>query len=256
FFNPGAFRILTAYGEALRDLRVPRALIDERLKNEDGLVKLLKPDWIGQAQIVLTTYETLRDLEFSFAAQRWSIMVCDEAQRIKNPAAMVTRAAKKQNVRFKVACTGTPVENTLADLWCLFDFVQPGLLGALNDFGQRYRRPIEARNEEERARVDELRSRIAPQVLRRTKAEVAKDLPNKVVVDECRRLPMSAVQRNLYAKAIEDFKRRNETEVRSPFKNHLGLLQYLRLICTDPRRHGLTVFKPEPLPEYRRNAPK
>jgi SNF2 family DNA or RNA helicase len=72
-------------------------------------------------------------------------MVCDEAQRIKNPAAMVTRAAKKQNVGFKVACTGTPVENTLADLWCLFDFIQPGLLGALNDFGQRYRKPIEAK---------------------------------------------------------------------------------------------------------------
>jgi SNF2 family DNA or RNA helicase len=106
---------------------------------------------------VLTTYETLRDLEFSFAAEKWSIMICDEAQRIKNPNAMVTRAAKKQNVIFRVACTGTPVENTLADLWCLFDYVQPGLLGALNDFGRRYRRPIEAETEEEQARVKELR---------------------------------------------------------------------------------------------------
>src|SRR5207247_1364727 len=171
------------------------------------VAKFLKPEWVGKAKVVLTTYETLRDLEFSFALQRWSIMVCDEAQRIKNPSAMVTRAAKKQNVRFKIACTGTPVENTLADLWCLFDFVQPGLLGALNDFGQRYRRPIEARNEEERARVDELRSRIAPQILRRTKAEVAPDLPKKVVDPSCRRLPLSTAQRNLYARAIEDFKR-------------------------------------------------
>jgi len=172
-------------------LRVPREAIDERLRTEDGLVRFLKPGWVGNAKIVLTTYETLRDLEFSFAAESWSVMVCDEAQRIKNPAAMVTRAAKKQNVWFKIACTGTPVENTLADLWCLFDFVQPGLLGALNDFGQRYRKPIEARNDEERTRVEELRTRISPQILRRTKAEVAKDLPQKIIVEECRRLLLS-----------------------------------------------------------------
>jgi hypothetical protein len=256
FFRPGALPILTAYGDSLLPLRVPRALIEERLRTEDGLAKFLKPGWVGVAKVVLTTYETLRDLEFSFALQPWSIMVCDEAQRIKNPAAMVTRAAKKQNVRFKIACTGTPVENTLADLWCLFDFVQPGLLGALNDFGQRYRKPIEARNDEDRARVEELRVRIAPQILRRTKAEVAPDLPTKVVDQACQRLRLSAAQRNLYAKAIEDFKRRNEAAFRSPFKNHLGLLQYLRLICTDPRRHGLSVFVPEPLLEYREKAPK
>ena len=256
FLIPDALPMLMAYGDALTPLRVPRALIDERLRTEDGLAKFLKPGWLGKAKVVLTTYETLRDLEFSFALQRWSIMICDEAQRIKNPAAMVTRAAKKQNVRFKIACTGTPVENTLADLWCLFDFVQPGLLGALDDFGKRYRKPIEAKNEEERARVEELRVRIAPQILRRTKTDVAPDLPKKVVDPGCRQLPLSTVQRNLYAKAIEDFRRRNEAGFRSPFKNHLGLLQYLRLICTDPRRHGLNVFVPEPLPQYREKAPK
>jgi len=256
FICPGLLPILTAYGDSLAPLRVPQEAIDARLRTEDGLIRFLKPGWIGKAKIVLTTYETLRDLEFSFAAERWSVMVCDEAQRIKNPAAMVTRAAKKQNVGFKVACTGTPVENTLADLWCLFDFIQPGLLGALNDFGQRYRKPIEARNEEERARVEELRRRISPQILRRTKAEVAKDLPQKVVVDECRQLPLSSVQRNLYAKAIEDFKNRNDPAALVPFKNHLGLLQYLRLVCTDPQRYGLTAFKPEPLCEYRTKAPK
>jgi superfamily II DNA or RNA helicase len=256
FLLPGSLPILTAYGNALAPLRVPREAVDARLQSEDGLVRFLKPKWVGTAKVVLTTYETLRDLEFSFAAERWSLMVCDEAQRIKSPAAMVTRAAKKQNVGFRIACTGTPVENTLADLWCLFDFVQPGLLGALNDFGQRYRKPIEAKNDEERARVEELRIRISPQILRRTKSEVAKTLPQKVIVDACRKLPLSITQRNLYAKAIEDFKRRSDPDVRSPFKNHLGLLQYLRLVCTDPRRHGLTVFKPEPLDQYREKAPK
>src|SRR4030095_14249768 len=155
FFQDGALPLLTAYGEKLSTLRVPRAQVDQRLQADDGLVKFLRPNWVGNAKVVLTTYETLRDLEFSFAAQKWSLMVCDEAQRIKNPAAMVTRAAKKQNVGFKIACTGTPVENTLADLWCLFDFVQPGLLGALDDFGKRYRKPIEAKIAEEKAVTDE-----------------------------------------------------------------------------------------------------
>lgn len=256
FIRDGVLPILTAYGDALSPMRVPREAIDARLRSEDGLVKFLKSGWVGNAKVVLTTYETLRDLEFSFAAERWSVMVCDEAQRIKNPAAMVTRAAKKQNVLFKVACTGTPVENTLADLWCLFDFVQPGLLGALNDFGQRYRKPIEARNEEEAGRVEELRSLISPQILRRTKAEVAKDLPPKIEVQDCKKLQISIVQRNLYAKAIEDFKKRNDPSAAVPFKNHLGLLQYLRLVCTDPRRHGLSAFKPDPIAEYRAKTPK
>ncbi len=256
FFLPGALPILTAYGDALKALRVPRERIDARLRNEEGLVHFLKPDWVGGAKIVLTTYETLRDLEFSFAAQPWAMMVCDEAQRIKNPAAMVTRAAKKQNVGFKIACTGTPVENTLADLWCLFDFVQPGLLGALDDFGRRYRKPIEAKSTEEKSRVEELRARISSQILRRTKAEVAKDLPRKIEVPDCRKLPLSSIQRNLYAKAIEDFKNRDTAGHASAFKNHLGLLHYLRLVCTDPVRHGLSVFKPEPVDQYRAKAPK
>ena len=94
---------MTAYGESLASLRVPKYEVDERLRKEDGLVNFLKPGWVGDAKLVLTTYETLRDLEFTFAAQPWSVMVCDEAQKIKNPAAMVTRAAKKQKVGFKIA---------------------------------------------------------------------------------------------------------------------------------------------------------
>lgn len=256
FFQSEALPLLTAYGESLAPLRVPKEAIDQRLRSEDGLVRFLKPNWIGGAKLVLTTYETLRDLEFSFSSQRWSVMICDEAQRIKNPAAMVTRAAKKQNVAFKIACTGTPVENTLADLWCLFDFVQPGLLGALDDFGRRYRKPIEARSDEEKARVEELRSRISPQILRRTKAEVAKNLPEKIIVEACRQLQMSQAQRHLYGNAIESFRKRGTEEAKSPFKNHLGLLHYLRLICTDPRHHGQPALLPDPLIEYRAKSPK
>jgi hypothetical protein len=256
FLSPETLPILTAYGDALADLRVPREAIDHRLRTDDGLVRFLKPGWTGHAKLVLTTYETLRDLEFSFSSQRWSVMVCDEAQRIKNPGAMVTRAAKKQNASFRIACTGTPVENTLADLWCLFDFVQPGLLGALDEFGRRYRKPIEANTDEEKARVEELRARISPQILRRTKADVAKDLPQKIVAPECRNLRLSPTQYRLYSQAVESFRRRGTNETLSPFKNHLGLLHYLRLICTDPSPRGAPEPAPQPLADYRTQSPK
>ena len=253
FLRDGTLSVLTAYGEAISSLRVPRENVDAQLRAE-GMVQFLRPRWRGKANVVLTTYETLRDLEFSFGAEKWSVMVCDEVQRIKNPNAMVTRAAKKQNVTFRVACTGTPVENTLTDLWCLFDYVQPGLLGALNDFGRRYRRPIEAETDEEKARVEELRARIAPQILRRTKSEVAKDLPPRH--DPPVRFPLSQDQRRLYANAIDLYKKRERSGAEAPFKNHLGLLHYLRLVCTDPRSVGQEVFKPEPLEQYRKRSPK
>ncbi len=257
-FFPNVFEILTAYGDALASMRIKREDIDARLKTEDGLVKFLRPGWIKNSKVVLTTYETLRDLEFSFAQQKWSLMICDEAQKIKNPAAMVTRSTWRQNVGFRIACTGTPVENTLTDLWSLFEFCQPGMLGPLNDFGRNYRKPIEidSRDTEGVERLAQLRLLIEPQLLRRTKSEVAKDLPNKIIVDSCRRLQISSVQRSLYAKAIEDFNKRNDPNFVSPFKNHLGLLQYIRLLCTDPRRYGLSVFKPEPIKQYREASPK
>jgi len=138
FFEPGTLPLLTLYGSALKSLRVSKNDLDPDLKAQ-GVTHLLTKGWRGDVRLVLTTYETMRDLEFAMASQPWSIMVCDEAQKIKTPAALVTRSAKKQKVRFRVACTGTPVENTLADLWCLFDFVQPGMLGALSHFSRTYR---------------------------------------------------------------------------------------------------------------------
>jgi len=140
FFAEGSARLLTLYGKEPASAKLSRDALDAALLEKD-LTRFLRPGWLGDAQIVLTTYETLRDQEFSFSAIRWAMVVCDEAQKIKSPNALVTRAAKKQNARFRIACTGTPVENTLTDLWCLFDFVQPRLLGALNQFSRRYTRP-------------------------------------------------------------------------------------------------------------------
>ncbi|SAK95619.1 helicase SNF2 [Caballeronia glebae] len=255
FFKESTFRPLVAYGDNLASLRVPRSAIDEELRKEN-LVKFLQPGWVGDANIVLTTYETLRDLEFSFAAVQWSIMACDEAQKIKNPNSMVTRSAKKQNVMFAVACTGTPVENTLVDLWCLFDLVQAGLLGALNEFGRCYRKPIEAETEEEKVRVEELRGLIEPQILRRMKSDVAQ-LPPKRIMPVL--IPMSNLQRTYYTSAINLFKglkKGDKEAASSPFKNHLGVLQYLRSICTAPHAPGLGRFAPQPLAQARSEAPK
>ncbi len=250
FFNPNTFPLLTLYSVDLARLRTPKDTMD------DGLVgiNLLRRNWLGNAKVVLTTYETLRDLEFTMAAQKWSSVICDEAQKIKNPNAMMTRAAKKQNVRFKIACTGTPVENSLADLWCLFDFVQPGLLGALNEFGSTYRKPIEAETEEQKQRVEELRSIIEPQLLRRLKADVAKDLPSKTIVETCRNLPLSERQRTYYAHAIAQHRQQSAEGV--GLKNHLGLLQYLRRVCADPQPMGQLSNLAMPLLEIEEHSPK
>jgi SNF2 family DNA or RNA helicase len=255
FFVPGAFSVLTLYGPALREKRLARTAIQQELLHA-GIARLLIRGWLGNAKVVLTTYETLRDLEFSLARQKWSVMICDEAQKIKTPNAMVSRAARKQNARFKIACTGTPVENSLTDLWCLFDFVQPGMLGSLRDFAEKYRRPIEVESEEERARLEELRRRIAPQTLRRTKAEVARDLPQKMIDRGCRCLPISERQRAYYGIALEQCRRVEGAGSTARLNNHLGLLLYLRAVCSDPRPPGPSCLKPQSIEELVQYSPK
>ena len=233
FFAPGTFRVLTLYDRELKARRVSREEIDQQLRGE-GLTRFLRPNWRGNAQLVLTTYETLRDYEFSLAREAWSVMVCDEAQKIKSPAALVTQAAKSMNARFKIAATGTPVENSLTDLWCLFDFIQPGLLGALNEFGRKYKRPIEAKTEKEKAALEALQALFAPQLLRRTKSEVVK-LPPKTEASDCRALPISSTQRRLYAEALAAHRAKiaacDPTKVGQAM---LGMLHHLRVLCAHP----------------------
>jgi len=241
FFRPGTLPLLLLYGDATRALRVSKDELDSELKSQ-GVTRLLKRNWIGDAKLVLTTYETMRDLEFSLASQPWSIMVCDEAQKIKTPAALVTRSAKKQKVRFRIACTGTPVENTLADLWCLFDFVQPGMLGALNHFSRTYRQPIEAKTDEQRAKVEELRELIQPQILHRKKSDVAKDLPTPVEYATCKQLRMSPYQHGLYEGALNTLREQRATNPSA----QLQALQAIRKICSDP--HGFAESDTRRLP--------
>lgn len=259
FFTPGAARVLTLYGSNLSAVKLRRDALDGELVAR-GMTRFLRPDWLGDAQIVLTTYETLRDHEFSFSAVRWAIMVCDEAQKIKTPNALVTRAAKKQNVAFKIACTGTPVENSLTDLWCLFDFVQPGLLGALNTFARTYSRPIEARTEEQANALERLRALVEPQVLRRTKQQVA-DLPPKTEDEGCKALAMSPKQLALYTGVVDRYRTLKECDAEADRAGGagaqlLGMLHDLRMICADPREAGFRASVDVELREYRRTSPK
>lgn len=230
FFSAKFGKVLSLYGDNLKQRKIPKHLISPQLRNDYGITNLLEENWLGGADIVLTTYETMRDLEFSLGRVDWSIMICDEAQKIKVPTAMVTKAAKAQKADFKIACTGTPVENSLVDLWCLFDFIQENLMGSLSEFNKEYRRPIEKKDDEDNAIIDELRQLIEPQVLRRMKHDVA-ELPAKHEINDCKSIKISTLQRTLYKQVSNDYRSLSE-------QGHKGVmltaLHSMRMICAHP----------------------
>lgn len=137
-------------------------------------------DELETVDVVVTSYALLRRDEEILASLDCGYVILDEAQHIKNPLSATARAAKALKGQRRLALTGTPIENRLSEIWSIFDFVAPGLLGSLSQFEERYARPIE-RGDEEAAR--RLRNAIHPFVLRRTKSEVAKDLPEKIVTE-------------------------------------------------------------------------
>lgn len=137
-------------------------------------------------RLVLTTYQTLRDYQFSLCRIDWGMVIFDEAQNIKNPNALQTRAAKGLKADFKLLATGTPVENSLGDFWCLMDTVQPGLLGDWPQFRDCWVKPILDAGEEERDAVrtrigSELRAAVGSFMLRRVKEDQLKGLPSKTI---------------------------------------------------------------------------
>jgi hypothetical protein len=249
--------VLSLYGAELRAERAAVEEIDPELQ-ELGLRKFLRQGFERDYRIVLTTYETLRDYEFSIARVQWGIVVCDEAQKIKTPSALVTRAAKALRAHFKVACTGTPVENTLADLWCLFDFFQPGLLGSLNEFTNKFRRKIETRADAHEELVETLRAMVSPWILRRMKFEVTK-LPKRIDhqhadADFEWRLPMSDLQRRLYAAAVQQYRQITKTEAQGTAI--LRVLHTLRMICSNPLACVHDDADTLPISDHLRDSPK
>jgi hypothetical protein len=229
--------VLSLYGDDIAGHRMSAAQIPEEMRNA-GVRKLLRQGFEAGRNLVLTTYETLRDLELSIARVHWGVVVCDEAQKIKNPAAFVTQAAKALHADFRIACTGTPVENSLADLWCLFDFFQPGSLSSLADFTRSYRQAIETRAEGHEQLVEQLRRGIDPWVLRRMKSDVTRELPRKLDPDHpetdpsSQRLRMSPPQARLYEEAVAQY--RTAREEGGQGNRILALLQRLRTICAHP----------------------
>ncbi|WP_295883936.1 DEAD/DEAH box helicase [uncultured Thiohalocapsa sp.] len=135
-----------------------------------------------RAQWVLTTYETLRDKIALFVDVPWRVVVFDEAQRIKNPGARVTDMAKSLDAELTLALTGTPVENSLTDLWCIVDAVQPGLLGAHSEFKSTYAAPTDADPTALELLQAKLERETSPPVLlRRMKQDHLDGLPEKHV---------------------------------------------------------------------------
>ncbi len=134
--------------------------------------------------VILTTYAILRIDSEKFQKTQWDLLVIDEAQNIKNPTTSQTQAIKAIKSQMKVAMTGTPVENRLSELWSIFDFINKGYLGSLNDFSKNYSIPIE--RFKELTRAQKLKKAISPFMLRRLKTDktIISDLPEKVVLDD------------------------------------------------------------------------
>jgi superfamily II DNA or RNA helicase len=136
---------------------------------------------LGAGEVVVASYGlVLRDVE-ALSKVVFSTLVLDEAQAIKNPDSRRSRAVRQLSADFRFALTGTPVENHLGELWSLFRAVAPGLLGSWEQFRERFVQPIERLGDKQQART--LSRLIRPFVLRRTKAEVAKDLPPRTEVE-------------------------------------------------------------------------
>ncbi|WP_162529554.1 DEAD/DEAH box helicase, partial [Agromyces humi] len=134
-------------------------------------------DAAASADLVVTTYAVFRLEAAAFAAVEWGGLVLDEAQFVKNAATKAHEAARGIRAPFRLAVTGTPIENNLGELWSILRIVAPGLFPSRRAFDERYRRPIEQDGNAERR--ERLRRRIRPLILRRTKEVVAPELPPK-----------------------------------------------------------------------------
>lgn len=160
---------------------------------------------IYKNKIVLTTYETLRMYQLSLGKIPWSVMIVDEAQKIKNPNTMIASAVKFMNYDFGIALSGTPVENTWIDLWSIMDFVAPGKLGDLKEFNQNYQSRLNEIKDDInslKALGKQLQNKLNPVFLRRLKKDHLHGLPQKQVKRLC--IPMPPIQQRLYEEVIQD----------------------------------------------------
>ncbi len=150
------------------------------------------------ADLVVTSYTLLRLDEDEYTAQRWTSVLLDEAQFVKNRQARGHQSVRKLSARTKFAITGTPLENNLMDLWSLLSIVAPGLFADPNRFSERYRKPIESGSDPEA--LGRLHRRVRPLMLRRTKETVAAELPEKQ--EQVLSIELSPGHRRLYDRQL------------------------------------------------------
>lgn len=214
----------------------------EIIKFTDGLTVLVLQgggrhalfEKIQKSDVVLTSYALIhRDIE-KFEKEQFHLVVLDEAQYIKNPQAQVSQAVKRLNSRHRLCLSGTPVENHLGELWSLMSFLMPELLGPQDGFNETYRTPIE--KSQNQSAKDNLNRRVGPLILRRTKHDVAKELPPKTEIVHT--IQMTNEQKDLYetVRATMDKKVRQALadKGREAQIIFLDALLKLRQICCHP----------------------
>ncbi len=193
-------------------------------------LKSLAPEKLAGVDLVITSYGSLLRIPW-LATTSWHLAVLDEAQAIKNPDAAQTRAAKKLAARARIALTGTPVENRLGDLWSIFDFINPGLLGSAGDF-KRYTKRLANRAHNP---YGPLRDLVRPYILRRLKTDkaVIADLPDKTEVKAFCQL--SRKQAALYQQAVIELAEQLEDAEGIRRKGYvLAFLMRFKQICNHP----------------------
>jgi len=190
---------------------------------------------IVESDLIITTYALLRrDLD-ELLKYRYATVILDEAQNIKNPNTITARSVRRLEADMRLCLSGTPIENNLFELWSLFEFLMPGFLGSQHSFQRGIVKPIKDGDEET---LEYLKTRVKPFILRRTKAEVAKDLPPKIetthycdLVDEQRDL-YSALAKRLRDQVMKDVEEKGLAKSQMSI---LDALLKLRQICCHPR---------------------
>ena len=201
-----------------------------------GKERLEQFDKIDESDLVLTTYALLPRDEEKLREHRYHIVILDESHYIKNNRSKAAQSAGLLNARHRLCLTGTPLENHLGELWSQFHFLLPGLLGDEKGFNSQFRHPIERQDDPLRRAL--LNRRIKPFLLRRTKDNVAKELPPKT--EMVRKVELSGPQRDLYetVRLAMDKKVRDEIDKKGVARSQIVILEALlklRQVCCDPR---------------------
>lgn len=202
-------------------------------------------DQIEKHDLIVTSYALIRRDIKKYENLEFDLLVLDEAQHIKNRSTQNARAVKSIPSQHRLVLTGTPMENSILDLWSIFDFLMPGYLGTAADFRERYELPIT--KDKSRSIMERLRRRLRPFVLRRTKKEVAPELPKKI--DQTILCHLTKEQRDVYAQMMDLSRRELFGTMSKTGQQRMLILKAitrLRQICCDLRLLNLPSEPKEP----------